>query len=145
MKASISHLHRAGRLRVTTAIMCTCWIAGCGGTTSPEVGPAGTVTGTVTYKNEPVTEGSVQLYSTETGKSGMAELGEGGKFTLADPLPVGKYKVSVMPPSEPPPTSPTPVPMKKYDNIPEKYRTELTTDLSADIKEGENSLTLNME
>lgn len=80
-------------------------MAGCGGGAPP---PPKTVPvqGTITYKNAPVTKGSVALLSTATAEKGqvskpaIGQIGPDGKFTLStitagDGVIPGEYKVTV--------------------------------------------------
>lgn len=117
---------------------------GCGGSSTAK-GPTGTVEGTVTFDGQPVAAGIVRLYSPNSGESGSTTVGEGGKFTLTEPLRVGTYKAIVTPPQEPPPEIGKPYEPKTYDNIPEKYRSELTSDITVEIKAGDNPITVAMQ
>ena len=135
--------HGSGLL-VCLSLLTVIPLAGCGeGGKQP--GPTGGVAGVVTFEDQPVTEGRVQFYSAQTGGGGMATLDQSGKFAMQDPILVGSYKVSILPPEEPAPESPTGTEPKEYPNIPEKYRTELTTDLTAEVKEGDNQFTFDMK
>lgn len=116
---------------------------GCSGGTSK--GPTGNVSGTVTFDGQPVATGTVRLYSQKTGETGSGVLTEGGKFKFAEPLPVGSYQAIVVPPQEPPPEVGKAYEPKTYDNIPEKYRTELTTDITVEVKAGDNTITVEMK
>ncbi len=107
----------------------------------------GKVTGRVTFQGAPVTAGLIYLNSSSTGAGGMGTLGDDGQFTIADPIEVGEYRVTVTPPLPPPPNAdlPTPPPQPKVTNIPEKYRTEAQSDLKATIDEGENVLEFDLK
>ena len=118
-------------------------VAGCGG--GGGKGPTGKVSGVVTFDGQPVTVGSVRLYNPKSASTGSGSIKEAGKFTLDAPVPVGSYKVSVVPPQEPPPEMGKPYEPKKYDNIPDKYRSELTTDITAEIKAGDNEIKVEMK
>ena len=118
-------------------------LGGCGKTKTP----VGSVSGTVTFQGEPVPEGQVSFYSKETGKGNIGSLDSSGKFSFPDPVEVGTYTVFVTPPEPPPPDigeGPQPAP-KQYPNIPEKSRSELTSPLTAEVEEGENSFTFELE
>ncbi len=117
-------------------------LAGCSGS---EVRPSGTVSGTVTFGGEPVTEGQVQFNSEELGVGALAKLDSAGKFTIEAPLALGKYTVTVLPPPLPAPEEGVEPEIKEYPNIPEKYRTESTTDLTAEVKEGDNHFPFDMK
>lgn len=122
-----------GAVSVAAALLLLSGCSGGGG----ESKPTGTVSGKVTAGSDAITEGSVQFYSAETGKGATAEIGQSGEFKFESPLEVGSYKVIVTPPPPPAPGPDTPEP-KEYPNFPEKFRSEATTTLSADVKEGEN-------
>lgn len=116
---------------------------GCGGGSDKIVGK---VTGRVTYLGEPVTSGIVYLNSSQTGAGGMGKLGENGEFAIVEPIETGEYRVTVTPPPPPDPIAgqATP-PQPKVLNIPEKYRTESSTDLKATIEEGDNTLDFDLK
>jgi hypothetical protein len=71
-------------------------ISGCGRSRPP----GGTVTGTVTYKGEPVPAGQVSFIAVD-GKSAMAHLDEEGNYEATD-VPLGKVSVTV---TTPPPAA----------------------------------------
>jgi hypothetical protein len=140
-----SHMSWCG-LRILAAL-CALTIAGCGSAGDRDAGPSGAVSGTVTFEGQPVTEGSVQFYSEEAGSGGTGSLDQTGRFTITEPIPVGTYKVSITPPEEPAPESETgefAVP-KEYSNIPESYRSELTTSLTADVTKGDNTVEFDLK
>lgn len=132
--------------RLVVAVICSLVTVGCG----PSDRDAGAVkamaSGTITYKGTPVSGGRVNLYSAETGAGASADLDSSGKFSLLNPIPIGWYKVVVLPPEAKPPESESGeyVEQPSYDNIPEKYRSELSTDLNAEVKEGDNRFTFDM-
>lgn len=129
------------------ALLCTLTLAGCRSSDTRDDGPSGTVSGTVTFEEQPVTEGQVQFYSESSGAGGVGELDATGKFTIAQPVPTGIYKVFVTPPAEPAPESATGefAEQREFGNIPEKYRSELSTDLTAEVKEGENAFEFDLK
>lgn len=121
-------------------------IAGCGGGSD---GPARfPVKGKVTFSGEPVQEGMVTFGNENFSSSG--NITTTGEYKLADDLPVGTYKVQISPPDiQTPPsfsvTGEEPPKPKEYPNIPQKYRTLATTDLSAEVESSENDIPLKME
>ena len=117
---------------LTATVFCTC--IGCG---SSE--PVGTVTGKVLFNNEPYSEASVVFMCLETGQAGLGEVQSDGTFTLAASLPVGTYKV-YLEPSGIEAESEQPTPMAMGGEVPAKYWNEASTDISIDIKEGENEV-----
>jgi predicted small lipoprotein YifL len=109
------------------------WTAGCG-----KSGPVRfPVTGEVTFEGQPVTEGTVSFVSKETGTASAAALDASGRFEIPDGLPAGRYVVAVAPP---PPEevggAPAADPPREYPNIPQKYRSDTTSDLTADVGDG---------
>jgi hypothetical protein len=91
------------------------------------------IRGKVTFRGEPVTEGTVQFNDEKTGRGTEVELGPDGAYQAA--LPAGEYKVIILPPlriveSQSGPPDPQ---FKKVKNIPEKYRSTATSGLSATV------------
>lgn len=134
--------YQVARFMASVALLLV--VSGCGGGGSQA--PTGSVSGTVTFQGTPVTEGDVNLISRETGQVYAAPLGDGGSFKIADPVQTGSYIVSIAPPLGAPPTveNPTPV-IPNPANIPQKYRSDQTSDLKADVKAGENTFTFDMK
>jgi len=128
------------------AILLTCLAAaGCGGG-GPELAATGTVSGKVTFEGAPVTEGDVNFASSE-GYAATVPLDSSGSF-LIESLEIGTYTVFVTPPSptEAPDSDPSEMAEpKQYDNIPQGYREQTTSDLVAEVKEGDNTFTFKME
>ncbi len=117
---------------------------GCGGDGKTE-GPTGEVEGTVTVDGKPLTEGSVSFYQPETGESGGAELGAGGKFKLESPLPVGKYQVAFQPPDPPQPDDEASGKLaSKITDIHVGYQDGSTSEIVAEVKEGSNPFTFKL-
>ena len=116
-------------------VFCTC--IGCGGSSEP----VGTVTGKVLLNDEPYSDASVVFMCLETGQTGLGEVQSDGTFTLAASLPVGTYKVYLEPAGSDM-ESEQPTPMAMGGEVPAKYWNEASTDISIDIKEGENEVTV---
>lgn len=118
-------------------------LTGCGPSEPEKV--IGTVTLIVTYDGKPVTEGSVNMIEIGTSKSATGSLNETGTVKMEN-VEVGNYTVSILPPP-PPPADPDqpPAPMKKYDSIPQKFRSETTTPLKAEVKEGANEFQFDLK
>ena len=115
--------------------------AGCG----PQGNPRGTVSGVVTYKDKPVTEGQVIFSAPERGQGASANLDATGTYSIPEGVEVGEYKVLVTPPPSNvaaggPKTAP-----KVYINLPEQYRNEATSDLEANVVEGENTFNFDLK
>ena len=86
-----------------------------------------------------MTEGQVQFSSEELGVGALATLDSSGGFKIEAPIAVGKYKVTVIPPEPPAPEENVEPKIKEYPNIPEFYRNAETSDLTAEVTEGENT------
>jgi hypothetical protein len=122
-------------------------LSGCGGSNAN----VGAVSGKVTYRGQPVTEGTVSFMNAEAGTGAEAKLGQDGTYQVETPeggLPVGTYAVSISPPiyldSSDPKTPPVMV-EKKVANIPEKYRSHYSSGLTAMVKEGSNEVNFEMK
>lgn len=133
---------RSTHLALLALVACT---VGCGG--GPETG---SVKGTVTLGEDPFTDASLVLVSSESGQGASAELGPDGSFQLANELPVGTYTVYLTPKVDEeemmkrmqegkPPTS------SKDNTVPKKYQNEVSSDLTVTVEPGENEVTLRME
>lgn len=118
-------------------------VTGCG--EAPD--PTGTVSGTVTLNGQPFDgEVMVMLLDTSTGQGSSGEVGPGGAYTLPDPLPLGTYKVYITPTPPPEPTDGSPPPPLKMDpRIPDKYLNEISSDISANVLEGENTVPVDLK
>jgi hypothetical protein len=114
---------------------------GCG----PDGPPRGTVSGVVTYKDKPVTEGQVVFSAPERGQGAMANLDSTGKYSIPEGIEVGEYKVMVTPPPSNVAAGGPKPPLKVYTNLPEQYRNEATTDLKANVVEGENTFNFDLK
>jgi hypothetical protein len=119
-------------------------LAGCGA----EAGSVGQVFGKVTYRGQPVTEGTIALHSPEAGYGAEAQLGTDGSYRFAGGVTPGEYQVSVYPPvvidNSDPRTPPVSV-YKKVESIPPKYHLPGTSELKATVKEGDNPLDFNLK
>ena len=129
------------------ALALTVAIAGCGDSR----GPTGTVSGKVTFKGQPVTEGMVSFVSAEGhGASGL--LDSAGNYTLVTAdgpgVPAGDYKVAIRPPvtGDPDelPIDFDPAEQPEYPNIPSKYRSPTNSSLTATVKEDANTFDFDM-
>ena len=120
-------------------------LAGCG---SSE--PMGKVTGKVTFKGTPVTEGTITFENVEQGGIAAGELQSDGTYSLYCPqggLKPGDYKVAVTPPvvegSSNGRTASSASP-KETKDIPKKYRDGKTSGLVASVKDGKNQFDFDM-
>lgn len=92
-----------------------------------------TIWGKVTFQGQPVSEGTVQLNDEKTGRGAEVEIGPDGAYQAT--LPEGAYTVVILPPlllveSKSGPPDPQ---FKKVKNIPEKYRSTVTSGLTAAV------------
>ena len=122
--------------------------AGCG----PSGPPVGQLYGKITYQGQPVTEGTVSIFSADaSGVAGAAvpygadaSLGSDGSYrfqTGERGVLLGEYTVAILPPEElepPNPRTPSAMVPKNVANIPKKYRSASTSGLTATVKEGNN-------
>ena len=126
-------------------------IGGCSGSTTYTYdGPTGQLKGKVTHKGQPVTEGQVVFMSVRGSATG--QIGTDGAFEMtysgSSDIPVGTYKVCVLPPKSGVATSGDEEAPTTVDNpqIPKKYQLSATSGLTATVKEGENEpLTIDMK
>lgn len=142
----LSSTFTAGRLAL--GLLVSLAVGGCGGSTTYTYdGPTGQVSGKVTYKGQPVTEGQIIFQTIHGGAVG--QLGEGGAYSLSfkgqPAIPVGQHKVSIKPPKGPPVVGEDAPVTVKHPMIPDQYQLTSTSDLTASVKEGENTLDFDME
>ena len=136
--------------------------AGCGGGGDGFTGPRGQVSGKVTFGGEPVPEGSTVIFQTGEGKSYLASgiVKADGNYELQydgqSSLPGVKYLVQVTPPAGAAgggaPVDPMKMDLAMTDVkqakktaklastvFPSKYFSSLTSGLSFEVNEGENT------
>lgn len=112
-------------------------VSGCSQTVDLPI--TGLVTGTVKFNGQPVTTGMISLENRKDGIGATAVIAD-GKFAFDGAVSAGHYQVTVLPPKlEPSPTGAPQTPQQILD-IPLRYRSSSTSDLVADIDEGENKL-----
>ena len=139
-------------------------LAGCG-TGDGYAGPAGTVSGKVTFKGMPVPAGcGVTFWG--TNKAGYIAVGSvtaGGSYSLrvsgSEKVPTGSYQVTVSPPPSTTPVDEKAVAeamAKPVDNdqvtpdvapalpFPSKYLDQAASGLKFDVKEGPNTIDIAM-
>lgn len=121
---------------------------GCAKSSLP--GPTGTVSGTVTYQEKPIPEGSAIVFvHNETGIVGTGVTSAAGDFQIrmreGAQVLVGEYTVNVRPPGEPDPN----IMEFKLDNVPpawklvpKRYWMSHTSAESFTVKEGHNTYDL---
>jgi hypothetical protein len=100
-------------------------------------GPVGmAVSGTITFQGNPVAEGSISFEDKATGNSASATIEVGGKYQVI--LPSGDYVVWIVPPMvtvAATPDSPPDEQPKDVADIPKKYRSSVSSGLSAKVTE----------
>ena len=115
---------------------------GCDSSSNPKTYP---VRGKVTYRGQPVSGGLVMLVPEAGGNAATGSLESGGEFQLTtfeknDGAVPGKYNVAI----QVFPAGGAGLPGAEFGNkkppIPQKYMTETTSGLTADIAAGENTL-----
>ena len=123
--------------------------AGCGESKLP----TGKLSGKVTYKAAPVTEGTVTFRNHEQGIVAAGKLDASGEYQLLFAggleVPTGDYVITVTPPEAHVPIASELVSVggqipvvngeRTFPNIPAKYRSFNTSGLKKTIDEGENS------
>jgi hypothetical protein len=118
-------------------------MCGCGGGNKEKTGD---VVGKVTLEGSPITTGSISFISKQ-GKTGAGELDANGDYKIRK-IVVGKYNVVVSPPPLPPPGMPGSVKkagQAEFPGHPKKYRSDLTSGLEAEVKEGENKFDFDLK
>jgi hypothetical protein len=135
-----------GKALVLATLFLLILVAGCSS------GPAvGQVSGKVTFKGKPVTEGRITFFNAKAGYNADVVLGKDGRYTIETPeggLMVGDYVVTITPLMHlinPEPTKTPPAPeWKPAPNIPMRYRSEMTSPLKVTVKEGPQELNFDM-
>lgn len=130
-------LSHCGHVFLCAGLLSAASFTGCG--SGKDVKPTGKVSGKVTVQGQPVVKGTVTFEMKTGGTAMSSQLDPTGSFAIADPVPVGNYTVSVTPPEPSPDDAATPgggVATKA--NIPQKYRNTSTSDLTMDVKAGDN-------
>jgi hypothetical protein len=118
------------RLGVCLAAGLTVAWAGCGGASKA------TVSGTVTYKGEPLPAGMIAFLGKDNQvASGSIE--SNGHYSVRG-VPVGPVKISISPPPTPLQDSPPPegMPTVKTFSIPDNYKDPETSGLTLTVKPG---------
>lgn len=109
-------------------------------------GPAtGTISGTLQFDGKPYGDAAVIFMSLKSGAAGACDLAPEGTFKLAKPLVVGQYVVYLAPKVPAPAADGAPPPPVTVDKrIPGKYWSESSTDITVEVKPGENSYTVEL-
>jgi hypothetical protein len=107
------------------------------------------VKGKITFKGQPVTEGSVTFTNPTEGGTAGADIKPDGTYVVQGDVAVGEYLVMITPPIHMVDTDPgksPPAPEEKpAPNIPPKYRGPASTPLRAPVKAGPNTFDFDMK
>lgn len=103
--------------------------------------PTASVSGKVTRMGQPVSVGQIWFNAPEKGYSANAPLDAAGKYEITENLPPANYKVYITPPriTTPPKPGVTPEASAGF-KLPDKYQTEQMSGLTADVKEGTQTI-----
>jgi hypothetical protein len=135
---------RSGRVRLwIAATLMAGACVGCGSQSKVAI------TGKVTLQGKPVTSGMVAM---DDGKGAhlVAPLNSNGEFAIENSetikIPEGSYQVAVLPPKADFPVDPTQMATapKADVNVPMKYRDSKTSQITLEVKEGDNALEIDM-
>jgi len=138
-------VERRSRRRAPDWVYVAALLVGLGGCGSSQ-GPTGDVAGTLTLRGEPVGQGAVVFFKPVGVPAGVAKLTPAGTFQLDRAIPVGQYQVAVQPPAEEAPAgAEDPNREKTLKDIPPKYWSEATSGFTAEVKEGDNAFTFDMQ
>ena len=115
---------------------------GCGGLNQPQTG---TVTGSVSVHGEPLTTGTVNLYSKQTAAGAQAMMDTKGEFKVHGEVPTGTYVVYLQPSAPPMPVmedgnNPAPLTNDTSDfpDVPAQYLSADKSDVMVEVESGEN-------
>jgi hypothetical protein len=130
------------RASCVITVVCSLALTGC---SRKSIGPWGTAEGTASVAGQPIAEGIVVFDNPELGVARMAELQSDGRFVQKSVdfpgLPVGKYRVAVLP-TRMSKGDWVPVAMSKPQAgggaFPARYHSVATSGLTAEVKEGKN-------
>jgi len=112
--------------------------SGC--TAGPETGK---VSGRVTFQGKPYSEAAIVFFSLKTGGGGTANLADDGTFSLPTELVVGEYQVYLAPKlADQENDDAPPAPVRTDIDVPGRYWSESSTDISFTVEPGENEATI---
>lgn len=155
-------LHRVPSGWAIAVTMGAMLVAGCG--SDGYSGPTGTVSGAVTLGGEAVAEGCSVTFISDEGFTAVGVVGEGGNYQLSagdtgDQIPVATYKVMVSDPPGPEMSEADYDKMMESSGeetaassdeasgavIPTKYQITSTSELSFGVKEGPNTINIELQ
>ncbi len=108
--------------------------------------PTGKVKGKVLLDDAPYADAAVVFLSPTTGQAASADIGPDGTFQMKEPMQVGTYTVYLAPKSESAGAgAEEPTAVSVDQAVPDKYWNEASSDISIEIEEGENNVTVPLE
>ena len=131
------------RLRFSQMILCAALLvcSGCGGS-----GNLGQVEGVLTIDDKPIGQATIAFYPT-TGRSSIGFTDDNGHYTLQytnteTGAVIGDHKVTISTETEGPDqySEPGSVAPARKESMPRKYLSNKTTDLTATVERGENTI-----
>lgn len=124
-------MHRSMKLSMWSMATLGIALFGCG----PAPVPTGTVTGSVSVKGKPFTDGMVVFFSPEQGMGSPAFIDAQGTFVTVTPIPIGNYSIyfDKKPAEQGGVATPGPP-----DGVPAEYAALHTSPLKMEVVEGEN-------
>lgn len=103
----------------------------------------GKVSGKVTIDGAPLTKGDISFAPVEAGPIATGKIDAGGNYTLnvgtKKGIPPGKYRVTIVAVEAVPASPENPMPLPKL-LTPAKYNNSETSELTAEVKAGSNSI-----
>lgn len=122
--------------RAMVAIVSLLAVTGCGSSAPKK--ETGNVTGKLTVGGEPLPAGGEVSFISRDGIGGSSGVKEGGTYSISR-IPVGPYKVVVLPPplAHPHENKRGQRVGSGAEKYPTKYQADLTTDLSCEIQKGD--------
>jgi len=105
--------------------------------------PPATVSGKVTYKNQPVTSGSVNFYMPEKGIASQGDIDASGNYKIQGEIIAGKFKVFVTPPL-PEQLPPGHVNKRVPFAVPMKFQDPAQTPITKEVKAGANDIPIEL-
>jgi hypothetical protein len=125
---------RAGGVLLAALVV----LAGCQTKASPA-----TVSGKVTYKNQPLTSGFVNFYMPEKGIAAQGAIDADGNYKLQGDIVAGTFKVYVQPPL-PEQLPPGQVSKRPPFNVPPKFQDPGQTPVTKEVKAGTNNIPIDL-
>lgn len=104
----------------------------------------GTVEGKVTFNGAPFSNARLNFISQALGTAATADIQADGTYNVASPLKPGSYKVFLLPKEMGDPDHPKAA-TGPDTAIPQKYWSEATSDLKAEVKEGKNQVPIELK